>query len=74
MSFWPILNQPGLVSVLEVFMNTLALVMVLASAVSHATWNFLAKRGIRLLAEGEARRRLIAAGMIVVGNIVLAFS
>ena len=29
---------------LEVFMNTLALVMVLASAVSHATWNFLAKR------------------------------
>ena len=55
-------------------MNTLALVMVLASAVSHATWNFLAKRGIRLLAEGEARRRLIAAGMIVVGNIVLAFS
>jgi uncharacterized membrane protein len=30
--------------------------------------------GIRLLAEGEARRRLIAAGMIVVGIIVLAFS
>jgi ABC-type phosphate transport system auxiliary subunit len=25
-------------------MNVLALVMVLASAVSHATWNFLAKR------------------------------
>ncbi len=30
--------------------------------------------GIRLLAEGEARHRLIAAGMIVVGIIVLAFS
>ena len=30
--------------------------------------------GIRLLAEEEARRRLIAAGMIVVGIIVLAFS
>jgi drug/metabolite transporter (DMT)-like permease len=30
--------------------------------------------GIRLLAEREARRRLIAAGMIVVGIIVLAFS
>ncbi len=30
--------------------------------------------GIRLLAEGEARRRLIAAGMIVVGIIALAFS
>lgn len=30
--------------------------------------------GIRLLADEEARRRLIAAGMIVVGIIVLTFS
>jgi hypothetical protein len=36
-------------------MNTLAFVMILASVVSHAPWNFLAKRGIHLLAEGGSQ-------------------
>ena len=67
-------------------MTAFALALVLTSAVMHATWNLLAKRvnagtpflflvyvvGARVLAEGQGRRRIVGAGAMVVGIVLLA--
>ena len=48
-------------------MPLLALVMVLAAALTHATWNYWAKRKERM-----TPRRVIGAVLIVAGVISLA--
>jgi hypothetical protein len=51
-------------------MTGLALALILAAAFIHASWNFLAKRVGG--GEGQAGRRMVAAGLIVIGVVLLA--
>ena len=68
-------------------MSGLALTLILAAALVHASWNYLLKKsgggigfvwlfgalmGTQLLLEGQTGRRIACAGAMAVGVILLA--